>query len=75
MFIKTFRDWDTGKNHFGSLEEQAIQSGFKRIWTCASITAKGFFERYGYKVIKRQQVERKDVLLTNYVMEKHFEQE
>ncbi len=72
---KDFQGLGYGKIILDSLEEQAIQSGFKRIWTCASITAKGFFERYGYKVIKRQQVERKDVLLTNYVMEKHFEQE
>ena len=72
---KDFQGLGYGKIILDSLEEQAIQSGFKRIWTCVSITAKGFFERYGYKVIKRQQVERKDVLLTNYVMEKHFEQE
>ena len=34
----------------------------------ASITAKPFFERRGYKAVKEQQVERKGVLLTNYVM-------
>ncbi len=36
----------------------------------ASITARPFFERRGYKVVKEQQVERLGVLLTNYVMEK-----
>lgn len=72
---KDFQGFGYGKMILDSLEEYAIQSGYKRIWTCASITAKGFFEKYGYKVIRRQQVERKDVLLTNYVMEKYFEQE
>lgn len=38
--------------------------------THASITAKPFFENRGYIVIKEQQVERKGILLTNYVMEK-----
>lgn len=41
------------------------------IITHSSITARFFFEKRGYTVIKRQQVEREGVLLTNYVMEKH----
>ena len=42
----------------------------KKIITHASITARPFFEKRGYQVIRKQQVERKGVLLTNYVMEK-----
>lgn len=38
--------------------------------THASITAKPFFEKRGYKVIKEQKVERQGRFLTNYVMEK-----
>jgi len=41
-----------------------------KISTQASITAKYFFEKRGYKVVKEQKVERKGVLLTNYVMER-----
>ena len=40
-----------------------------RIVTHASITAKPFFEKRGYVVVKEQQVERQGILLTNYVME------
>lgn len=40
------------------------------IITHASITAKPFFEKRGYKVLKKQQVNRKGVLLTNYIMKK-----
>ena len=42
----------------------------KKITTHASITARPFFEKRGYRVIREQQVERKGILLTNYVMEK-----
>ncbi|MEZ0453242.1 GNAT family N-acetyltransferase [Sphingobacterium thalpophilum] len=38
--------------------------------THASITAKPFFEGRGYQVVKEQQVIRRGVRLTNYVMEK-----
>lgn len=49
--------------------EQAVHTPI--ITTHASITARGFFEKRGYTVIKEQQVERHHVLLTNYVMECH----
>lgn len=42
----------------------------KHLTTHASITAKPFFERRGYHVIREQQVSRNGVQLTNYVMEK-----
>ena len=46
-----------------------------RFTTHASITAKPFFEKRGYVVLKEQQVERQGVLLTNYVMEKKTDTE
>lgn len=48
--------------------EQKMLKG--KIITHSSITAKPFFEKRGYKVIKEQQVERKGLFLTNYIMEK-----
>lgn len=36
--------------------------------THASLTARPFFERRGYRVVREQQVLRKGVLLTNFVM-------
>lgn len=47
--------------------EQAVQGS---IVTHASITAKPFFEKRGYRVIKEQQVERQGIFLTNFIMEK-----
>jgi len=49
--------------------ENAIESD--KFTTHASITAKPFFERRGYQVIREQQVTRNGVQLTNYVMEKN----
>ena len=40
------------------------------IQTEASITARPFFEKRGYHVVKEQQVCRKGILLTNFRMEK-----
>ena len=48
--------------------EQAVN--VEKIVTYASITAKPFFEQRGYKVIRKQQVIRNKISLTNYVMEK-----
>lgn len=47
--------------------EQAVQG---KIVTHASITARPFFEKRGYRVVHAQQVERQGVFLTNFVMEK-----
>jgi len=49
------------------LLEQAIQGS---IITHASVTAKPFFEKRGYKVAKEQQVERQGIFLTNFIMRK-----
>ena len=40
------------------------------ITTHASVTARPFFEKMGYFVVKKQQVERGGVLLTNFIMKK-----
>ena len=41
-----------------------------KIVTHASVTAKPFFERRGYRAVREQRVERNGLFLTNYVMEK-----
>lgn len=51
-------------------DELEREAGEEKIITNASITAKPFFEKRGYKAVKEQQVIRKGIPLTNYVMEK-----
>lgn len=53
-----------------ALEKQIKADTYR---THASITAKPFFQRLGFKVIKKQQVKRRGIWLTNYVMEKKRE--
>lgn len=50
-----------------ALEKHSTASEFT---THASITAKPFFEKRGYVVVKEQQVERWGVWLTNFVMKR-----
>jgi len=48
--------------------EQTIQG---KILTHSSITARPFFEKRGYKIIREQQIKRKGIVLINFVMEKY----
>ena len=48
--------------------ERAVDA--EKYTTHASITARGFFERRGWRVVRAQQVIRHGVALTNFVMER-----
>ncbi|MGM9593311.1 MAG: GNAT family N-acetyltransferase [Candidatus Onthomonas sp.] len=64
------RDWQ-GRGIGSALCDRLESCGdCSRIITHASITARPFFRRRGYRVLREQQVERRGVLLTNFVMEK-----
>lgn len=47
--------------------EQAVGG---RFLTHASITARPFFEKRGYRVMQEREVERRGIMLKNFVMEK-----
>ena len=53
--------------------EQLEQAVPGKIITHASITARPFFEKRGYRVFKEQKVERQGVFITNFVMIKEGE--
>lgn len=59
-----------GKGIATAICDQLEQTVKENITTHASITAKPFFEKRGYQVVKEQQVERQGIFLTNYVMAK-----
>ncbi|MFA0070915.1 GNAT family N-acetyltransferase, partial [Vibrio breoganii] len=44
--------------------------GVSRYFSEVSITARPFYEHFGFKVVNEQEVEMRGVKLTNYVMEK-----
>lgn len=54
------------------IEKYAQNNNISRITVAASITAKPFFEKHGYIVLKQQKVERNGQVLTNYFMEKYL---
>ncbi len=57
-----------GKGVATAICNQLEQTVLGNIITHASITAKPFFEKRGYKVVKKQQVERQGVYLVNFIM-------
>lgn len=59
-----------GKGIATAICNQLKQAVYGSILTHSSITAKSFFEKRGYKVIKEQCVERQGIFLTNFIMEK-----
>ena len=53
-----------------ALQSRCLDLGLDEMSVHASITAKGFFERWGFHVVKEQQVTLLDTLFTNYAMVK-----
>lgn len=54
------------------VEHRMREAGVAFAFTDASITARPFFERRGYRVVREQSVLCRGVPLTNYRMEKRF---
>lgn len=47
------------------------ESGLNSFYTYASVTAKGFFEKMGYKTVRENTVNRRGIRLKNYLMKKN----
>ena len=60
MFVH--KDWQ--------VEKIARRYGVHKISVEVSVTARPFFEKHGYKVVKEQKAKANRLYLTNYVMEK-----
>ncbi len=61
-----------GARLYEAVEREAAGRGLARITTEASITAKPFFERHGFRVVREQTVRRHGVQMTNFAMEKRL---
>jgi putative acetyltransferase len=59
-----------GKKLMLMLLKEGARKGVKRFYSHVSITAKPFFEHFGFKVVKEQEVDVRGQMLTNFVMEK-----
>lgn len=73
MFVH--KDWQ-GKGIatllLAEVERRAHGLGVAKVWSEVSITARPFFEKRGYRVVKEQQAKAKRLFLTNFVMEKEL---
>jgi ribosomal protein S18 acetylase RimI-like enzyme len=65
-----FQRQGVARQLYGQLETHARQNGISRLYTEASITARQFFERVGFKIIREQTVVLRGANFTNFVMEK-----
>jgi N-acetylglutamate synthase-like GNAT family acetyltransferase len=59
-----------GSRLYRAIERKAQEWGLERIFTEASITARPFFERQGFRIVGERMVVRRGVELTNFAMEK-----
>jgi len=71
LFVhKDFQGQGVATRIANKLEKYAQQNGITVVTTEAPITARPFFEKRGYQLIKQQSIERKGQTLTNFVMKK-----
>ena len=62
-----------GSRLFSKIENAARGLGLKRMVAQASITARPFFERQGFRVVRQNSIVRGEVELINFTMEKRLE--
>jgi putative acetyltransferase len=72
LFVhKNFQQQGIASKICNELEQYTKDKGFSFITAESSITSKSFFQKYGYQIIKEQQIERNGQILTNYLMRKN----
>jgi putative acetyltransferase len=64
--------WGVGRRLYEAVEGEARGSGVGRIFTEASVTARPFLERNGFRVVREQRISCRGVEMTNFAMEKQL---
>lgn len=67
---KNYQRMGIGSKIYCAIEAKAHELGINRLYAEASITAKPFFLRMGFSLIREQQVECRGETFVNYAMEK-----
>lgn len=67
---KNYQRCGVGRQIYEVIEAKALNLGLNHLTVEASITAKPFFQRMGFSVVKEQNVSCRGELLINYLMEK-----
>jgi putative acetyltransferase len=69
LFVhKNYQNLGIAKKLYSAIEDEAIRNKQEQLSADVSITAKHFFEKSGFKVIKEQTAVRDGCALTNYKM-------
>ncbi|KST68066.1 GNAT family N-acetyltransferase [Mastigocoleus testarum] len=69
---KNYQRCGVGSQIYQAVETKALELGLKHLTTEASITAKTFFQRMGFSVIKEQEVSCRGEVFINYLMQKNL---
>lgn len=72
FILTTFRGRGLFRQLYTPLENQARQTGLDRLFTYASLHARGPFEAVGFTVIEAQTIERRGESLRRFYMEKRL---
>jgi putative acetyltransferase len=67
---KNYQRCGVGRQIYRAIEVKAVELSVSRLFTEASITAKPFFQRMGFSVVKEQEVTHRGETFINYAMEK-----
>ena len=59
-----------GRRLYEAVEQEARSQGLRRVFTEASITARPFFEKRGFRVVRERTLTVRGVPMTNFEMEK-----
>jgi putative acetyltransferase len=71
MYVhKDYQGQGIAKRLLSELEAEAIRQGNSRISSDVSITARPFFDKKGFKVLHKNEIPRKGIILINYHVEK-----
>lgn len=71
---KDFQSQGVGTQLLETIVTQATQLQLSRLFVEVSITARPFFERRGFAIVKSQEVECRGAKLLNFVMEYYLQQ-
>ena len=68
---REFQGQGVGKILMEYIEVKSKEKSISPVYSHVSMTAKSFFEKFGFNVVKQQSMKIGDQELTNYVMEKY----
>lgn len=71
---KDYQRCGVGSQIYRAIEAKASELDLESLLVEASITAKPFFQRMGFELIKEQQVACRGAVFTNYAMKKRLKQ-